>query len=120
MTCCEVFADCRVAAICKVSVSGCNYLILKQKLNYVGEVAIGDGVEISLQATSFSSFSYEQKENVLGARRTRFCACRETNSTVLDNCSTQFYAEIDIFEQVSVLYSYAVLFWYIQLILCCC
>jgi len=33
----------------------------------MGKVAAGYGVVIRLQATSFSSFSYEQKRNVFGA-----------------------------------------------------
>jgi len=54
-------ADSRVAAICKVCVSSCNYTILEQGWRYGGEVAVEDDVTIKLQATSLSSFSYEQK-----------------------------------------------------------
>jgi len=33
------------------------------------KVAVGDDAIIRIQATTFSSFSYEQKRNVLGAGR---------------------------------------------------
>ena len=40
---------------------------MTQGWRYDGEIAVNDDVIIRLQATSFSSFSYEQKRNVLDA-----------------------------------------------------